>query len=118
MQAVGWTPKFDIMIWNLQLSFRRAEACGPRPAFPPVSRRISRVLLVLATLVVPALALDPTKAVTQYRLDTWHARDGLPQDSVRAIATLLKQQLQWEGSRPPVTLRRGCDGVCHVMEAS
>src|SRR5687768_26466 len=32
-----------------------------------------------------ALALDPRKALSQYRVDVWKQRDGLPQDSVKAI---------------------------------
>jgi signal transduction histidine kinase/ligand-binding sensor domain-containing protein len=31
-------------------------------------------------------ALDPTRLATQYGLDTWLTRDGLPQNSVKAIA--------------------------------
>jgi diguanylate cyclase (GGDEF)-like protein len=33
-----------------------------------------------------ALALDPGRAVTQYRHDVWSTRDGLPQSSVEALA--------------------------------
>ena len=33
----------------------------------------------------PAEALDPQRAVTQYVQDTWAARHGLAQDSVRAV---------------------------------
>jgi signal transduction histidine kinase/ligand-binding sensor domain-containing protein/CheY-like chemotaxis protein len=33
-----------------------------------------------------APALDTAKLLSQYRLDVWHVRDGLPQESVRAIA--------------------------------
>src|SRR4029077_13996405 len=33
-----------------------------------------------------ALALDPNRAITQYDLDSWRKKDGLPQRSVPAIA--------------------------------
>ena len=39
----------------------------------------------LLGLASPACALDPTRAITQYVLQTWYARDGLPQNSVHAI---------------------------------
>ncbi len=35
-------------------------------------------LILLVLLPVRALALDPSKSVTQYRLDTWGSKDGLP----------------------------------------
>ncbi len=44
--------------------------------------------LGLALLLVtagPALALDPSRAVTQYRYQSWNTRDGLPQSSVEAV---------------------------------
>ncbi len=44
---------------------------------------LASFLLVTA---LPATALDPTKAVTQYALDAWDTRDGLPNDSVDALA--------------------------------
>jgi ligand-binding sensor domain-containing protein/signal transduction histidine kinase/CheY-like chemotaxis protein len=44
------------------------------------------VLLALLTVGPPAaLALDPTRAVTQYLMQTWYAKDGLPQNSVNAV---------------------------------
>ena len=44
------------------------------------------VLLALLTVSPPAaLALDPSRAVTQYPLQTWYAKDGLPQNSVNAV---------------------------------
>ena len=43
--------------------------------------------LTLCLLTVhPALALNPRKMVTQYAHEVWRQQDGLPQDSVRAIA--------------------------------
>ncbi|HEY3155567.1 MAG TPA: two-component regulator propeller domain-containing protein [Candidatus Eisenbacteria bacterium] len=43
--------------------------------------------IALVALLVPrvALALDPARAVTQYVVQTWFAKDGLPQNSVGAI---------------------------------
>ncbi len=52
--------------------------------FPPELWR--RTLLLLAVCVTPARALDPHKAITQYSHSVWHTAEGLPQDSVRAIA--------------------------------
>jgi diguanylate cyclase (GGDEF)-like protein len=43
-------------------------------------------ILVLALAAPPAVALDPGRAVTQYRRDAWNTREGLPQSSVEAIA--------------------------------
>src|SRR5687768_16620034 len=42
----------------------------------------------LAVLVVatPAAALDPARAVTQYRHQGWNTGEGLPQSSVESIA--------------------------------
>jgi hypothetical protein len=46
-----------------------------------------QVLLPLWVLGIArfGLALDPAKAVTQYRVDVWHLGDGMPQESVRAL---------------------------------
>jgi signal transduction histidine kinase/ligand-binding sensor domain-containing protein/DNA-binding response OmpR family regulator len=49
---------------------------------------LPRCLLVLTAALgsaALALALDTDKLLSQYRLDVWHVRDGLPQESVRAI---------------------------------
>ncbi len=43
-------------------------------------------LFTLAIGAVPAQALDPHRAITHYSHSVWHTADGLPQDSVRAIA--------------------------------
>jgi signal transduction histidine kinase/ligand-binding sensor domain-containing protein/CheY-like chemotaxis protein len=45
------------------------------------------ILVLMGSLgpVAPATALDTAKLLSQYRLDVWHVRDGLPQESVRAI---------------------------------
>lgn len=46
----------------------------------------------------PALALDPQKAITQYGHRVWKAQDGLPQDSVQAVAQTPDGYL-WLGTR-------------------
>jgi signal transduction histidine kinase/ligand-binding sensor domain-containing protein len=48
--------------------------------------RIPKLLLALA-LAVPGVAypLEPSRLITQYGHDVWLTRDGLPQNSVRAI---------------------------------
>src|SRR6185503_15964769 len=43
-------------------------------------------------------ALDATKAVTQYQLDVWAERDGLPQGCVQAI-TQTREGYLWVGTR-------------------
>jgi ligand-binding sensor domain-containing protein len=43
-------------------------------------------LLATALLCVPAWGLDPRLALTQFGHDVWTTSNGLPQDSVRAIA--------------------------------
>ncbi len=40
---------------------------------------------VLALIALPAVALDPARAMTQYAHDVWRDRDGLPQNTVQAI---------------------------------
>ncbi len=53
--------------------------------------RILLLLLALLTIVaaiaapLPAQGLDPTKSLSQYRLDNWTESDGLPDRSVRDI---------------------------------
>ena len=53
--------------------------------------------LVLA-IPVPALALDPAKALTQFIHSVWQARDGLPQNTITAIAQTPDGYL-WLGTR-------------------
>lgn len=42
--------------------------------------------LLAACLATPARALDPDRAATQYIADHWNSRNGLPNDTVQAIA--------------------------------
>jgi ligand-binding sensor domain-containing protein len=61
--------------------------------------RLRAGLLALLILIsAPALALDPRKAITQYGQDSWTTRNGLPQDSVRAIAQTADGDL-WLGTQ-------------------
>ena len=56
---------------------RKGNAFAPRAA----------ALLALCLFASgAALALDPNRAITQYDLDSWRKKDGLPQRSVPAIA--------------------------------
>ncbi|PYP89293.1 MAG: hypothetical protein DMF61_03500 [Blastocatellia bacterium AA13] len=48
--------------------------------------RLPSLLLMVGLFSLPALALDPRKAVTQYGHDFWQTEHGLPQNSVNAIA--------------------------------
>jgi signal transduction histidine kinase/ligand-binding sensor domain-containing protein/CheY-like chemotaxis protein len=50
------------------------------------ARRLGGVLLAVAALAVPLRGLDPRKPIAHYSHRVWHTVDGLPQDSVRAIA--------------------------------
>ena len=50
------------------------------------AQRAIRKALALAFLAAPAAALDPSRAVTQYRRDAWNTREGLPQSSVESMA--------------------------------
>ncbi len=42
--------------------------------------------VVLLWMALPASALDPTKAISQYSVRNWRHEEGLPQNSVHAIA--------------------------------
>lgn len=60
-------------------------------------------LILLATAVSLAMpsgaaALDPAKAITQYLHDVWQTRDGLPQNTITAIAQTPDGYL-WLGTR-------------------
>jgi signal transduction histidine kinase/streptogramin lyase len=53
-----------------------------------ISHAVKRAasLSVAALLAVSAYALDPNKSLTQYSRTTWGQEDGLPQDTIKAIA--------------------------------
>jgi PAS domain S-box-containing protein len=47
---------------------------------------VRRVFVALLFLAVPAMALDSSRAITQYALRSWQADDGMPTYAVTAIA--------------------------------
>ena len=59
---------------------------------------VVRITTATLLLLVPALGLDPTSRITQYGLDVWTARDGLPQNSVRVVRQTSDGYL-WLGTR-------------------
>src|SRR5260370_32043498 len=61
-----------------------AEAVAGRPRS---TVRKLRALLLAGGMFWAArlLALDPAKELTQYRHDVWQDKDGLPQNSIRAM---------------------------------
>ncbi len=65
-----------------------ANSWSKRAPARSTCRRAAPLVLLLAALVLPvrAFALDPNRAITQYGLDSWKKKDGLPQHSVPAIA--------------------------------
>ena len=50
------------------------------------TRRAAALFLVLALHSTTAAAFDPRKLITQYVLDTWNVEDGLPINTVVAVA--------------------------------
>ena len=58
-----------------------------RAAAPSAPRHSRLGILIIVALLLPrtAFALDPQRSVTQYMVQTWFAKDGLPQNSVNAI---------------------------------
>src|SRR6186713_3312233 len=51
----------------------------------PARSRLATLTAAVMLAAGSALALDPGRAVTQYRHDAWSTRDGLPQSSVEAL---------------------------------
>ena len=60
-------------------------------------RRAIRLLVALGALPICALALNPRRALTQYTRTVWTQEQGLPQDTVRAIAQT-KDGYLWLGT--------------------
>jgi len=58
----------------------------------------AQVIFAFFVTVAQLFALDPSKAVTQYQLDVWTERNGLPQGSVQAI-TQTRDGYLWIGTR-------------------
>ena len=67
------------------------SACAPR-------RRVWYAVLAAIAVTAPLWALDPQKPVAHYSHRVWHTADGLPQDSVRAIAQT-KDGYLWLGTQ-------------------
>jgi signal transduction histidine kinase/ligand-binding sensor domain-containing protein len=59
---------------------------------------VSPWLVLLGFVALPAHGLDPSRAITQYRLDRWHTAEGLPQSSVESIAQTSDGHL-WLGTQ-------------------
>jgi ligand-binding sensor domain-containing protein/signal transduction histidine kinase len=57
----------------------------PHPASPVRARCELAFLLTISLCAVPLLALDPSRRVTQYMVDSLEREDGLPQSSVQSI---------------------------------
>src|SRR5438067_10674489 len=55
----------------------------------------SIAILLVSVSILPAL--DPSKRITQYSLDSWQARQGLPQSTVRSLAQTADGML-WLGT--------------------
>jgi len=53
--------------------------------YPWLSRRRIAPVIALLLTSAPVLALDPARAITQYRYEAWNTREGLPQSSVESL---------------------------------
>ncbi len=51
-----------------------------------IIRNIAALIALVCLCPAEALALDPAKALTQFTHSAWLMEDGLPQNSIRAIA--------------------------------
>lgn len=71
-------------------------------------------LAATAVLVRPASALDPHKAITQYVQTTWNDEDGLPENSVHAIAQTTDGYL-WFGTEEGLTRFDGVRFVTYTI---
>jgi ligand-binding sensor domain-containing protein len=59
---------------------------------------LAQVIFAFFVTIGDLFALDPSKAVTQYQLDVWTERNGLPQGSVQAI-TQTRDGYLWIATR-------------------
>jgi signal transduction histidine kinase/ligand-binding sensor domain-containing protein len=78
-------------------------------------RSILRQALCALLLAAPAAAIDPTWAVTQYRVDAWTRRQGLPQASVLAIEQDRDGYL-WLGTQEGVARFDGVEFDSYAVE--
>lgn len=83
-----------------------ASQPGFRFALPAVVARMFRFLGLAAMGMSAALALDPTRAISQYRRTVWNNANGLPQNSALAIAQA-KDGTVWVGTDEGVALFDG-----------
>ncbi|MBD3222447.1 hypothetical protein GF314_14525, partial [bacterium] len=65
---------------------------------PPTPRLFVPTILVVLSMVGSAVALDATRDVNQYGIDRWTSVDGLPQNSIQAIAQTPDHYL-WFGTQ-------------------
>jgi len=75
-------------------------AFGRREGRPVTSAGVAAVAVLLLTLAagaLPAEALDPTRALTQYQNDRWQTEQGLPQSTVQAL-TETRDGYLWVGT--------------------
>lgn len=79
----------------------------PRTQLNCIFRWLSILLLLIP---VPALALDPSKTLTQYSTAVWTQQQGLPQDAIRAIAQTADGYL-WLGTDEGLARFDGYDFV-------
>ena len=72
-------------------------------------------VVVLSALIHPAFALNPRRAITQYTRTVWNQEQGLPQDTVRAIAQT-KDGYLWIGTDEGLAQFDGYDFVVFNKE--
>jgi ligand-binding sensor domain-containing protein/HPt (histidine-containing phosphotransfer) domain-containing protein len=77
---------FEFRIWNLFRISRFGFRISPKGPFRISPPGLAVLWLWLAAGSGPAFALDPRKAVTQYVHTVWQVEQGLPANSVNAIA--------------------------------
>lgn len=86
-----------------------APACKAEDPF--VTHRVQcLVLLLLSTLTATACALQPSPWIEQYGRTVWHTENGLPQNTVRAIAQTQDGYL-WLGTEDGLVRFNGTDFV-------
>jgi signal transduction histidine kinase/ligand-binding sensor domain-containing protein len=77
--------------------------------------RVLLAVIAVATASLPALALNPRRALTQYTRTVWTQEHGLPQDTVRAIAQT-KDGYLWIGTDEGLAQFDGYDFVVFNKE--
>src|SRR4051812_16059758 len=86
----------------------------------PGKSRTKRPLRFLAAgmllFSLPASALDPERALTQYSRTVWTQASGLPQDTIRAIAQTADGYL-WLGTNEGLARFDGYDFVSFTKES-